>query len=193
VPQLHDVSLTTDERQFLLFRDAMHFALGSRPDLHRAGVVVRGDTGFRLLQVDGATRVLDVWDWLVEHAQLLTEGAPRAAALVIPTQVDGSLRPAPAGEGIAPQPEAPVDVAPPQPPTAAEVAALPDLGAIEIPSPEPAPAPRRARAIKPKAEVATKPAEKPATKAKATAAPKAEKVTAPKKAPAKKPTKKADA
>ncbi len=100
MPQLHDVSLTTDERQFLLFRDAMHFALGSRPDLHRAGVVVRGDTGFRLLQVDGATRVLDVWDWLVEHAQLLTEGAPRAAALVIPTQVDGSLRPAPAGEGI---------------------------------------------------------------------------------------------
>jgi small subunit ribosomal protein S3 len=111
---------------------------------------------------------------------------------------------APAGEGIAPQPEAPVDVAPPQPPTAAEVAppqpptaaevaALPDLGAIEIPSPEPAPAPRRARAIKPKAEVATKPAEKPATKARATAAPKAEKVTAPKKGPAKKTTKKADA
>jgi small subunit ribosomal protein S3 len=106
---------------------------------------------------------------------------------------------APIGEAIAPQPEAPVDVAPPQPPTAAEVAALPDLGAIEIPSPEPAPAPRRARPTKPKAEVATKPAEKPATKpatkAKATAAPKAEKApAAPKKAPAKKTTtKKVDA
>ncbi len=97
---------------------------------------------------------------------------------------------APIGEAIAPQPEAPVDVAPLP---AAEVAALPDLGAIEIPSPEPAPAPKRARTTRTvKAEVATKPATKtaakPATRAKA-AEPKAEMPAAGKRAPAKKPAK----
>ena len=67
MPHLQDVSLTADERQFLLFRDAMLFALSARPDLHRVGVVVRGDRGFRLIPVDGATRMLDVWAWLVEN------------------------------------------------------------------------------------------------------------------------------
>jgi small subunit ribosomal protein S3 len=101
---------------------------------------------------------------------------------------------APIGDAIAPQPEAPIDVAPPQPVTpASEVAALPDLGAIEIPSPEPAP--KRARATKPKATTATPTTAakaKPAAKAKA-AEPKAEKPTTTRKAPAKKTTKKADA
>jgi small subunit ribosomal protein S3 len=104
---------------------------------------------------------------------------------------------APIGEAIAPQPEAPVDVAPqpviaPQPVTpVAEVAALPDLGAIEIPTPEPAP--RRARATRPKATTATPTTAaraKPAAKAKA-AEPKAEKPTTARKAPAKKTEKKA--
>ena len=100
MPQLQDVSLTADERQFLLFRDAMLFALSARPDLHRVGVVVRGDKGLRLIPVDGATRMLDVWAWLLENAPTLTQGAPRAAALVIPTEVDGSIRTAPASESI---------------------------------------------------------------------------------------------
>ena len=122
---------------------------------------------------------------------------------------------APIGEAIAPQPEAPVEVAP-QPLPAAEIAALPDLGAIEIPSPEPAP--RRPRATRAKAtttegtttEATTTEAATPAAtatpkaparakaapagaKAKAPAAekaaqPKAEKPAAAKKAPAKKTT-----
>ena len=109
---------------------------------------------------------------------------------------------APIGEAIAPQPEAPVDVAPPQPVTpVSEVAALPDLGAIEIPSPEPEPAPKRPRATRAKATTAAapttattttaakpKPKPKPAAKAK-TAEPKAEKPAAAKKPAAKKTTK----
>jgi small subunit ribosomal protein S3 len=98
---------------------------------------------------------------------------------------------APIGEAIAPQPEAPVDIAPPQPVVpVSEVAALPDLGAIEIPSPEPAP--KRARATKPKAPTPTASTSttaakaKPAAKAKA-AEPKASSAPAAKKAPAKKP------
>jgi small subunit ribosomal protein S3 len=111
---------------------------------------------------------------------------------------------APIGEAIAPQPEAPIDVAPLPVPGAA----LTELPAIEIPSPEPAPAPeiKRVRAAgatarakaattTAKAEGATKTvktAAKPAAKAKA-AEPKAEKAPAAKKAPAKKATtKKAD-
>jgi len=99
---------------------------------------------------------------------------------------------APIGEAIAPQPEAPVDVAPQPVTPISEVAALPDLGAIEIPSPEPAPAPavKRVRAPRAKTTTATpttpsKP--KPAAKAKV-AEPKAEKSAAAKKAPAKKTT-----
>jgi len=101
---------------------------------------------------------------------------------------------APIGEAIAPQPEAPVDVAPQPVTPISEVAALPDLGAIEIPSPEPAPAPavKRVRAPRAKTTTATAtpttPAKlKPAAKAKA-AEPKAEKLAAAKKAPAKKTT-----
>src|SRR5260370_30214508 len=99
---------------------------------------------------------------------------------------------APIGEAIAPQPEAPVDVAPQPVTPISEVAALPDLGAIEIPSPEPAPAPavKRVRAPRAKTTTATPttPAKpKPAAKAKV-AEPKAEKSAAAKKAPAKKTT-----
>jgi small subunit ribosomal protein S3 len=112
---------------------------------------------------------------------------------------------APIGEAIAPQPEAPVDVAPQPVTPLSEVAALPDLGAIEIPSPEPAPAtaPKRSRTTRPKAETAPATAAeatttttakattavkpKPAAKAK-TAAPKAEKPAAPAKKPAAKKT-----
>ena len=101
---------------------------------------------------------------------------------------------APIGEAIAPQPEAPVDVAPQPVTPISEVAALPDLGAIEIPSPEPAPAlaVKRVRAPRAKTTTATAtpttPAKpKPAAKAKA-AEPKAEKPAAAKKAPAKKTT-----
>ncbi len=100
---------------------------------------------------------------------------------------------APIGEAIAPQPEAPVDVAPEPVTPVSEVAALPDLGAIEIPSPEPAP--KRPRTTRAKAATApaptattTAPKPKPAAKAK-TAEPKAKaekpasaaKKTAPKK------------
>jgi small subunit ribosomal protein S3 len=104
---------------------------------------------------------------------------------------------APIGEAIAPQPEAPVDVAPQPVTPISEVAALPDLGAIEIPSPEPAP--RRPRATRAKAAgvpapttttTATKPKPKPAAKAK-TAAPKAEKPAPAAKKPAPKKTPKA--
>jgi len=101
---------------------------------------------------------------------------------------------APIGEAIAPQPEAPVEVAPQPVTPVSEVAALPDLGAIEIPSPEPAPKrPRttRAKATTAPAITATSTATakpKPAAKAKS-AAPKAEKPAAAKKAPAKKTTK----
>jgi len=101
---------------------------------------------------------------------------------------------APIGEAIAPQPEAPVEVAPQPVTPVSEVAALPDLGAIEIPSPEPAPKrPRttRAKATTAPAITATSTATakpKPAAKAKG-AAPKAEKPAAAKKAPAKKTTK----
>ncbi|HXL77248.1 MAG TPA: 30S ribosomal protein S3 [Candidatus Eisenbacteria bacterium] len=85
---------------------------------------------------------------------------------------------APIGEAIAPQPEAPVDVAPEPVTPVSEVAALPDLGAIEIPSPEPAP--RRPRTTRAKAATAAAPTTttptaakpKPAAKAK-TAEPKA--------------------
>jgi len=105
---------------------------------------------------------------------------------------------APIGEAIAPQPEAPVDVAPQPITPVSEVAALPDLGAIEIPSPEPAPAPVVKRVRAPRAKAATATAAtttttttaakaKPAAKAKA-AEPKAEKPAATKKAPAKKTT-----
>ncbi len=101
---------------------------------------------------------------------------------------------APIGEAIAPQPEAPVDVAPQPITPVSEVAALPDLGAIEIPSPEPAPAPVTKRVRAPRAKAATTAttattttAAKPAAKAK-TAEPKAEKPAAAKKAPAKKTT-----
>jgi len=106
---------------------------------------------------------------------------------------------APIGEAIAPQPEAPVDVAPQPVTPVSEVAALPDLGAIEIPSPEPAPAPavKRVRAPRAKATTTTATATaattstaakaKPAAKAKTTE-PKAEKPAAAKKAPAKKTT-----
>ena len=101
---------------------------------------------------------------------------------------------APIGEAIAPQPEAPVDVAPQPVTPISEVAALPDLGAIEIPSPEPAPAlaVKRVRAPRAKTTTATAtpttPAKpKPAAKAKV-AEPKAEKPAAAKKGPAKKTT-----
>jgi len=106
---------------------------------------------------------------------------------------------APIGEAIAPQPEAPVDVAPQPVTPVSEVAALPDLGAIEIPSPEPAPAPavKRVRAPRAKATTTTATATaattttaaKPKSAAKAkTTEPKAEKPAAAKKAPAKKTT-----
>jgi small subunit ribosomal protein S3 len=104
---------------------------------------------------------------------------------------------APIGEAIAPQPEAPVDVAPQPVTPVSEVAALPDLGAIEIPSPEPAPAPAVKRVRAPRAKTPTATATtattttaakaKPAAKAKAAEA-KAEKPAAAKKAPAKKTT-----
>ena len=107
---------------------------------------------------------------------------------------------APIGEAIAPQPEAPVDVAPQPVTPVSEVAALPDLGAIEIPSPEPAPAPAVKRVRAPRAKATTTTATtgtsattttaakaKSAAKAKTTE-PKAEKPAAAKKAPAKKTT-----
>jgi small subunit ribosomal protein S3 len=112
---------------------------------------------------------------------------------------------APIGEAIAPQPEAPVDVAPQPVTPVSEVAALPDLGAIEIPSPEPAPKrPRTTRAKAATAPAPTAPAPtapaptttttaakpKPAAKAK-TAAPKAEKPATTAKKPAPKKTTKA--
>jgi len=104
---------------------------------------------------------------------------------------------APIGDAIAPQPEAPVDVAPQPVTPISEVAALPDLGAIEIPTPEPAPRrPRTTRAKAPTAAAPTtttttaaKPKPKPAAKAK-TAEPKAkaEKPAAAAKKPAPKKT-----
>jgi small subunit ribosomal protein S3 len=109
---------------------------------------------------------------------------------------------APIGEAIAPQPEAPVDVAPQPVTPVSEVAALPDLGAIEIPSPEPAPKrPRTTRAKAATAPAPTAPAPtttttavkpKPAGKAK-TVEPKAkaEKPAAAAKKPAPKKTPKA--
>jgi len=107
---------------------------------------------------------------------------------------------APIGEAIAPQPEAPVDVAPQPITPISEVAALPDLGAIEIPTPEPAPKrPRttRAKAATVAAPTTTTPATtparpkpKPAAKVK-TAAPKAEKPAPAAKKPAPKKTPKA--
>jgi small subunit ribosomal protein S3 len=106
---------------------------------------------------------------------------------------------APIGEAIAPQPEAPIEVAPievaPQPLPAAEIAALPDLGAIEIPSPEPAP--RRPRATRAKAttSAATATPKAPA-KAKASAgakAPAAAKAEKPAEKPAAAASKKAAA
>jgi len=114
---------------------------------------------------------------------------------------------APIGDAIAPQPEAPVDVAPP--PVAvvetapAEVVAAPVVAEVAAPEAAPKRARAAAPAARPKAEVATatKPAPKspakpavktpakPAAKAVAKAtAPKAEKAPAPKKAPAKKAT-----
>ena len=114
---------------------------------------------------------------------------------------------APIGDAIAPQPEAPVDVAPP--PVAvvetapAEVVAAPVVAEVAAPEAAPKRARAAAPAARPKAEVATatkpapkspaKPAvktpSKPAAKAVAKAtAPKAEKAPAPKKAPAKKAT-----
>jgi small subunit ribosomal protein S3 len=102
---------------------------------------------------------------------------------------------APIGEAIAPQPEAPVDVAPQ--PVAVVEAALPEpVVAAEVAAP--AAEPRRPRTPRPKAEAATatpaatapkpaKTADKPAAKAKA-AAPKASIIPAAKKAPAKKAT-----
>jgi small subunit ribosomal protein S3 len=104
---------------------------------------------------------------------------------------------APIGEAIAPQPEAPVDVAPQPVTPVSEVAALPDLGAIEIPSPEPAP--RRPRTTRAKTATAAAPTTtttaakpKPAAKAK-TAEPKAkaEKPATTAKKPAPKKTTKA--
>jgi small subunit ribosomal protein S3 len=103
---------------------------------------------------------------------------------------------APIGEAIAPQPEAPVDVAPQ--PVPEVVAAPPEPVAAEVAAP--AAEPKRVRTSRPKAEVATtvtpakpaaRPAARPAAKAKA-AEPKAEKAPPAKKAPAKKTTKKAD-
>jgi small subunit ribosomal protein S3 len=121
---------------------------------------------------------------------------------------------APIGEAIAPQPEAPIDIAP-QPvaeavvaepvaeavvaePVAEAVVAEPvEAQVVEAPAPAVTPKRTRAAAAKPKAEAATAPAKaitKPAAKAKTAAAPKAEKAPAAKKAPAKKTTtKKADA
>jgi small subunit ribosomal protein S3 len=110
---------------------------------------------------------------------------------------------APIGDAIAPQPEAPVDVAP-QPVAVAETAqaevvTAPVTAEVAAPAAAPAAAPKRIRAAaaaaRPKAEVATatkpaKPAPKPAAKAKTAAAPKAEKTPAVKKAPAKKATEK---
>jgi small subunit ribosomal protein S3 len=105
---------------------------------------------------------------------------------------------APIGDAIAPQPEAPVDVAPP--PVAVVETVQPEPVVAEVAAPAPEATPKRTRATapaaKPKAEVAT--ATKPArTTAKAPAkaaakatAPKAEKTPAVKKAPAKKATEK---
>jgi small subunit ribosomal protein S3 len=106
---------------------------------------------------------------------------------------------APIGDAIAPQPEAPVDVAPQ--PVAVVEAAVPEPVIAEVAAPvaEPKRARPAAAAARPKAEVAiaTKPAKtadkppvKPAAKAKTAAAPKAEKTPAVKKAPAKKATEK---
>ena len=90
---------------------------------------------------------------------------------------------APIGEAIAPQPEAPVDVAPQPVTPLSEVAALPDLGAIEIPSPEPAP--KRPRTTRAKAATAAAPTTTTPTAAKPKLAAKAK--TAEPKAKAEKP------
>jgi small subunit ribosomal protein S3 len=109
---------------------------------------------------------------------------------------------APIGDAIAPQPEAPVDVAQPVgvvETAPAEVVTAPVSAEVAPPAAEPKRVRTVAAAAKPKAEVATatKPArtaaktvDKPAAKAKTAAAPKAEKAPPTKKAPAKKATEK---
>jgi small subunit ribosomal protein S3 len=101
---------------------------------------------------------------------------------------------APIGDAIAPQPEAPVDVAPPVA-VVETVQAEPVVAAVAAPAAAPAAEPKRARTTKPKVEATTvtkaaskiadkpaKPAAKPAAKATTAAAPKAEKATEPSRA-----------
>jgi len=113
---------------------------------------------------------------------------------------------APIGDAIAPQPEAPVELAP-QPVAVAvvetapaEPVTAPVTAEVAAPAGAPAAEPKRARTTRPKAEAATatkaapkaapKIADKPATRAKPAAAPMAERTPAVKKAPAKKATEK---
>ncbi len=109
---------------------------------------------------------------------------------------------APIGDAIAPQPEAPVELAPQSVAVAvvetapAEPVTAPVTAEVAAPAGAPAAEPKRARTTRPKAEAATatkaapKIADKPATRAKTAAAPKAERTPAVKKAPAKKATEK---
>jgi hypothetical protein len=89
--QLQDVSLNAGERQFVIFRASVLAALSARPELRRLGVLLQGDDGFRLVAVDGVSRVHDLWSWLVANAPDLMSDAPRAAALIIPRTTDGAI------------------------------------------------------------------------------------------------------
>lgn len=89
--QLQDVAHKAGEREFLAFRASVLTALSARPELRRLGVLLQGDDGFRLVAVDGVSRVLDLWSWLVSNAPDLLRDAPRAAALIIPRATDGTI------------------------------------------------------------------------------------------------------
>jgi hypothetical protein len=89
---LQDVSLDSGERQFLVFRASVLAALSARPELRRLGVLLHGDDGFRLVPVEGVSRVRDLRSWLVSHMPALVRDEPRAAALIIPRATDGTIR-----------------------------------------------------------------------------------------------------
>jgi hypothetical protein len=98
---LQDVARNAGEREFLAFRASVLAALGVRPELRRLGLLLHGDDGFRLVAVDGVSRVLDLWSWLMANAPELVRDAPQAAALIVPRASDGTICSASSGDSFA--------------------------------------------------------------------------------------------